>query len=371
MVEWKTVGEIIAVHTGKQLNRNDLTEVGTYPVINGGRTPSGYTDSFNEPQNSITISQGGESAGFVNWIDKPFWAGAHCYVVENFSAQNIRFLYHLLKAYEYIIMESKQGAGIPGLNRKNLYSLSIPVPSIAEQERIVSILDTFTASIDNLKEQIAQRRKQFEFYRDQLLDLEGKDGVEMKKLEDIVSNDCSLSYGIVQPGDDVEGGVPVVRPVDLTSTYVYRDGLKRTESSISESYKRTILVGNEILFCVRGTTGIMGLATSDLKGCNVTRGIVPIKFDNEGLKKFVYYQMKSYRLQKLVEEKTNGTALKQINIKDLRLLTICLPPTSEQQRIVSILDTFEASITNLEAQLAQRQKQYEYYRNQLLTFEGG
>ena len=246
--------------------------------------------------------------------------------------------------------------------------MQIPIPSLEEQNRIVGILDTFTDSIENLKQQIAQRRKQYEHYRDQLLDLEGKEGVEMKKLEDIVSNDCSLSYGIVQPGDDVEGGVPVVRPVDLTSTYVYRDGLKRTESNISESYKRTILVGNEILFCVRGTTGIMGLATSDLKGCNVTRGIVPIKFDNEGLKKFVYYQMKSYRLQKLVEEKTNGTALKQINIKDLRLLTICLPPTSEQQRIVSILDTFEESISNLEAQLEQRQKQYEYYRNQLLTF---
>ena len=191
----------------------------------------------------------------------------------------------------------------------------------------------------------------------------------MKKLDDIVSADCSLSYGIVQPGDDVEGGVPVVRPIDLTSTYVCRKGLKRTEAKISESYKRTILEGNEILFCVRGTTGIMGLATSDLKGCNVTRGIVPIKFHNEILKMFVYYQLKSYQLQKTIEERTNGTALRQINIKDLRLLMIPLPPLPEQQRIVSILDTFEASISNLEAQLTQRQKQYEYYRNKLLSFK--
>ena len=191
----------------------------------------------------------------------------------------------------------------------------------------------------------------------------------MKKLGEVVSSDCSLSYGIVQPGDDVIDGVPVVRPVDLISNYVKLDGLKKTERQISESYKRTILKGNEILFCVRGTTGIMGLATNELKGCNVTRGIVPISFDDELTKMFVYYQLKGFRLQKVIDEKTNGTALKQINIKDLRLLNLFFPPLSTQSRIVSILDTFEQSIANLEEQLAMREKQYEYYRNQLLTFE--
>ena len=131
MVEWKTIGDILAVHTGKQLNRSGLSEVGAYPVINGGRTPSGYSDSHNENKNSITISQGGESAGFVNWIDTAFWAGSHCYVVENINNQNLRFLFHLLKNYEYEIMESKQGAGIPGLNRKNLYSILVPIPSVS------------------------------------------------------------------------------------------------------------------------------------------------------------------------------------------------------------------------------------------------
>ena len=247
--------------------------------------------------------------------------------------------------------------------------IKIPIPPLSEQTRIVSLLDTFTSSITNLKQQIAERRKQYEHYRDQLLDLEGKEGVEMKTLGEVVSSDCSLSYGIVQPGEDVIDGIPVVRPVDLISTYIKLDGLKKTQQQISESYKRTILRGNEILFCVRGTTGTMGLATSELKGCNVTRGIVPISFDNEITKMFVFYQLKSFRLQKIIDEKTNGTALRQINIKDLRLLHLCFPPLSEQSRIVSLLDTFEASISNLEAQLKEREKQYEYYRNQLLSFK--
>lgn len=267
------------------------------------------------------------------------------------------------------ILKKAQGLTRFGLSKDKFASILIPIPSLSEQQRIVSILDTFTSSISNLKQQIEKRRKQYEYERDLLLDLEGKEGVEMKKLGEVVSSDCSLSYGIVQPGDDVIDGVPVVRPVDLISNYVKLDGLKKTERQISESYKRTILKGNEILFCVRGTTGIMGLATNELKGCNVTRGIVPISFDDELTKMFVYYQLKGFRLQKVIDEKTNGTALKQINIKDLRLLNLFFPPLSTQSRIVSILDTFEQSIANLEAQLAMREKQYEYYRNQLLTFE--
>ena len=371
MVEWKKIEDVCKVLTGGDAPENCVkgqskpSIENPYPVYSNGDEVYGFCSSYRVSENAVTISSIG-NVGSVNFRLANFTPIIRLKVVIPCCPHLLtKFLFYNLLGYKFVGTSSS----LSSMKAADIKRLSIPIPSLSEQNRIVSILDTFTSCIDNLKAQIAQRRKQFEFYRDQLLDLEGKDGVEMKTLGDIVSNDCSLSYGIVQPGEDVEGGVPVVRPVDLTSTYVYREGLKRTEANISEAYKRTILSGNEILFCVRGTTGIMGLATSDLKGCNVTRGIVPIKFDNEILKKFVYFQLKSFRLQKLIEEKTNGTALKQINIKDMRLLSIYLPSLSEQHRIVSILDTFEASISNLEAQLEQRQKQYEYYRNQLLTFD--
>lgn len=346
MVEWKKLGEVIAVHTGKQLNRNDLTEVGTYPVINGGRTPSGYTDSYNEPPNSITISQGGESAGFVNWIDKAFWAGAHCYVVENFSGQNIRFLYHLLKDHEYNIMESKQGAGIPGLNRKNLYALPIPIPSLVEQERIVGRLDTFTASIENLKEQIAQRRKQYEFYRDQLLDLEGKEGVEMK-----VSDFCLLKAG---------KGISASEIKDLKEDDSY--------SCFGGNGKRGYVTfySHEGNFPIIGRQGALCgcVAWASGKFYATEHAVVASGKENTN-QRFLFYLFQQANLN---QYKSQG-AQPGLSVAKLNELLFRIPPISEQERIVSILDTFEESIKNLEAQLEQRQKQYEYYRNQLLTFE--
>ena len=198
MVEWKELGEVCKVHTGSQLNRAGMLDDGLYPVVNGGRDYSGYTDKHNEKANTITISQGGESAGFVNWIDVDFWAGAHCYVVEETQSFNKRYLYHTIKNKEREIQVSKQGAGIPGLNRNTLYKQIVPIPSLSEQQRIVDILDTFTSSIENLKEQIAQRRRQYEYYRDKLLDLEGKEGVEMKELGVV----CKINAGGDVPKDN-------------------------------------------------------------------------------------------------------------------------------------------------------------------------
>ena len=395
MVEWKKLGEVASYYRGVTYNKKQevSSDSGGTKILRANNitldSNSLNFDDVKEISSSVKIkdyqwlyandilicagSGSKEHVGKVAFIEKDIDYAYGGFMGKLVSSNSIhpRFFFHVISSelFKKYLDVALNSTTINNLNSAIINEFLIPIPSLSEQQRIVSILDTFTSSISNLKQQIEERRKQYEYERDLLLDLEGKEGVEMKKLGEVVSSDCSLSYGIVQPGDDVIDGVPVVRPVDLISNYVKLDGLKKTERQISESYKRTILKGNEILFCVRGTTGIMGLATNELKGCNVTRGIVPISFDDELTKMFVYYQLKGFRLQKVIDEKTNGTALKQINIKDLRLLNLFFPPLSTQSRIVSILDTFEQSIANLEEQLAMREKQYEYYRNQLLTFE--
>lgn len=165
-----------------------------------------------------------------------------------------------------------------------------------------------------------------------------QDGWIQRELKDVVDPQCPISYGIVQQGEHIEDGVPVVRPVDLHNKYVRRIGLKCTTQEISNSYSRTILNGNEILICVRGTTGIIGLATEEIKGCNVNRGIVPLFFQSCYDKKFVYYQLLSPLVQEAITENTTGSALKQINIKELRSIKFYIPPLAEQKRIVAKIE---------------------------------
>ncbi len=159
------------------------------------------------------------------------------------------------------------------------------------------------------------------------------------RLADVTAADCSLSYGIVQPGDDFPGGLPVLRPMDLAARIVQLDGLKRIDPNFAEGYRRSTLQGSELLLCVRGTTGALSLAAPELAGGNVTRGIVPIRFNSAlMLPQFGYFAICSESVQNQIRVKTYGAALQQINIGDLRELSFPLPPLPEQRRIVAELD---------------------------------
>lgn len=365
MVEWKKLGDVCTVHTGSQLNRDDMIEEGLYPVVNGGKEFSGYTNSYNETANTITISQGGESAGFVNWLNTDFWAGAHCYVVEHNDSVNRRYLYHVLKNMEREIRQSKQGAGIPGLNRGTLYKQIIPIPTLSKQSQIVDILDSFTASIDNLKEQINQRSKQYEHYRDQLLDLE-------RNIENIVQlgDVCEMIKGNgVQKADFVEIGIGCIHYGQIythygsytysTNKYVSKETFEKARKASKGDIIMTDTSENVEDIC----KSVAYLGEEDIA---VSNHALILKHKQNP--KFLSFSTltKSFFNQK--RKVAFGVKVTGIRPEQLAQIKIYLPSLSEQSRIVSILDAFEASIANLEEQLKEREKQYEYYRNKLLTF---
>ena len=371
MVEWKKLGEVCKVHTGSQLNKSSMLEEGPFPVVNGGKEYSGYTDKYNEKAYTITISQGGESAGYVNWLEVCFWAGAHCYVVENPEGYNTRYLYHTLKNKEREIQLSKQGAGIPGLNRDTLYKQVIPIPSLEEQTRIVGILDTFTSAIDNLKEQIAQRRKQYEYYRDQLLDLEGKPGVEMKTLGELFTFKNGLNKGKEYFGK----GKPIIMFSNVfNSRHIDSTMIKsRVEISDNELERINAKLGDVFFTRTSETKEDVGYASvlvEDVGDCTFAGFLIRARpITNDLIPEYCKYCFSTQKIRNAIVNNSSFTTRASLTGGGLSSIFFPLPPLSEQQHIVSILDTFEASIQNLEAQLKQRQKQYEYYRNKLLTFE--
>ncbi len=168
-VEYRTMGEVCDIHKGVQFNKTSMKEVGTYPVINGGINPSGYAEVFNEDKNTITISQGGASAGYVNFLQTKFWLGAHCYAVIPYNTVLNKYLYHFIKMNEITLQQCQYGAGIPALAKNTISSLEIPVPPLPVQEEIVRILDKFTELQAELQAELQKRKQQYNYYLDNLL----------------------------------------------------------------------------------------------------------------------------------------------------------------------------------------------------------
>ena len=236
--------------------------------------------------------------------------------------------------------ENKSGSVNFFINWSTLEKYEFDLPTIEEQRRISDLLwaayevkKSYRKMISSIDEMV---KSQFiEKIGDTRTNPKGWDVYTLKEL---VVPSCPISYGIVQPGDDIEeGGVPIVRPVDLDETHrVTAKGLKRTTKEISDAYKRTILEGNELLLCVRGTTGLVGLATDELKGCNVTRGITPLSFNEKADRVFMLCTFLSDGIQEFISDNTIGSALRGINMAVIREMKIPTPPVHVQKSFADL-----------------------------------
>ena len=171
-VEWKTLGELCSINVGQAPAVN---EVGKYPFVNAGTTPSGYVPAYNtEPGTITTPSRGQGGIGYVGYQTTRFWCGPLCYRIRSTSALiSTRFLYHVMANSMKDIVGLANMAGVPALNKKELVGFSVPIPSLAEQARIVAILDKFDTLTNFLTEglprEIELRQTQYAYYRDLLL----------------------------------------------------------------------------------------------------------------------------------------------------------------------------------------------------------
>lgn len=363
-VEWKELGEVCSVKKGKQLNKNLLTEDGLYPAYNGGQTYSGRTNDYNVEANTIIVSQGGASAGFVNFVDTKFWANAHCYyILPDESRVNNRFVYHFVKMNQKFLMDFQHGAGIPALKADKLSKLLLPVPPLEIQEKIVQILDKFTDYVTELTSELTSRKKQYSFYRDKLLSFEDEVyQVEWKTLGEV--GKVSMCRRILKNQTSDNGEVPFYKIGTfgkVATSYISRELFE--DYKLRFSYPKL----GDILISASGTIGrtvVFNGEDSYFQDSN----IVWLDHDeSQVLNRYLYYfyQMNPWKV-------SDGGTISRLYNGNIEKTRIPVPSLEIQSRIVQVLDNFDTVCHDLNIGLPKeielRQKQYEYFREKLLTF---
>lgn len=366
------LGDHIELYTGVQFNKNNMTDEGTYPVINGGILPSGYIEQYNEPSNTITVSQGGASAGYVNYLTTPFWAGAHCFVVRPMSENVLlnRYLYHYIKQSELYLQQSQQGAGIPSVNREKIKGLTIPLPPLSIQQEIVSVLDSFTTLIDKMKQEVEKRKKQMEYYREKLLTFEDGE-CEWKTLGNIATIKGRIGFRGYTKNDfvDKEDGAISLSPGDIKDNKLYFNDCSYITWEKYEESPEIMIYQDDIILCKTGSTVGKVAIVEELPWKSTINPQFVVLKDIQTCNKFLFYVITKSEIQQKIKSGAGIGSVPNISQAKLSELEIPVPPLSKQRKIVSTLDKFESYISKLEKMIALRQKQYEYYREQLLTFE--
>ena len=346
--ESKPLGEVCAILDSlrRPVTKSDR-RAGPYPYY-GATGIVDYVDEFLFEEPLVLVGEdgakwgSGEATAFG--VSGQYWVNNHAHVLRPTRSRLLDqwLIYYLVHED---LSRFVSGLTVPKLNQGSLREILIPLPPLPEQRRIVAILDEAFEAIATAKantEKNLQNAREWAVAQLSTMLIDGSASGLSGTMETLVAPGCTLSYGIVQPGDEVPSGLPIVRPVDLGGKTVRTEGLKRIDPALARSYARTTLEGNDLLLCVRGTTGTVAVAEPALAGANVTRGIVPIRFDPHIISQVLgYYLLCSEPVQTQIRAKTYGTALMQINIGDLRKIVVAFPPQEKQAALVEQLDAIQ------------------------------
>lgn len=246
-----------------------------------------------------------------------------------------RYLFHILNSdfFEKQCIQYSKGVAQKNMSTAWLKDYEILLYSKEQQELIADILDKMHL-IKKLR--YYELQKLDELVKARFVEMFG-DPVdnpmnwEKKKLKDIVTEDCTISYGIVQTGEEQKEGIPVFRPVDIVNHTPKVEELKKTTEFISDRYKKTLLKGHELLITVRANIADTFIVDKEFMGCNVGRGIVPIRTQEDIMRlEFLKCLIDNKHLNDILKSKAKGITLIQLNMEDLRNVELIVPPIDLQ-----------------------------------------
>lgn len=269
------------------------------------------------------------------------------------------------------LLKFNNGIDQTNLRKKQILDVKIPIPSLSVQKEIVRILDIFTelnAKLNaELNAELTARKQQYKYYREQLLSFE-KGEVEWKSLRKVLLTTNNIRW----------------RDNDNTYRYIDLSSVSRDNNSIIEtseinsknapSRAQKIVLKNDVIFATtRPTQQRLCLIDQEHSGQIASTGYCVLRAKEENiLPKWIFYHLTSNSFKNYVEENQNGSAYPAISDAKVKEYEIPIPPLEEQKRIIAILDKFD-TLTNyisegFPEEIELRKKQYEHYRDMLLTF---
>lgn len=417
-VEWKTLGEITNILRGKRLTRNLLSANDKYPVFHGGLDPLGYYYNANRPADTVMIINVGASAGTVGYSSVDFWSSDGTYCIEQMAKLNNKFLYYFLLGEQYYLKSRVRVAGIPTLDAFVIEKLQIPIlypnnlkKSLEIQQEIVRILDSFSMLTAELTAELQARKFQYEYYRNQLLayTMEESDQSSLRSNRSATSiqnsdnptrqlsisnphtgNSVLQSWGKVEwktlgeifnikngytPSKSNQkywenGTIPWFRMEDIRENgRVLNKSIQYVNSCAIKGGK--LFPANSIIVATSATIGEHALITVPfLSNQRFTNLSLKKEYTNKFIIKFLFYY--GFVLDEWCKNNITVGNFAGVDMIGFKKFLIPIPPLEEQERIVSILDKFDTLTTSLTEGLPKeielRQKQYEYYRDMLLSF---
>lgn len=266
---------------------------------------------------------------------------------------------YYMKSWHFKTQLSQYITGSAQLNYgpSHLKQMTVPLIQLKSQDELINRLDKIQKII-GLRNQEMQRLN--DLIKARFVELFEKSVFPKEELINVIKDGAGLSYGIVQPGEDGTGDMGVLRPVDLIDGKVSTLAIKYIDRSIGEGYKKTELTGDELLITVRGTTGITALTDYRFDRMNVTRGIAVIRYDRNKINPVylnVYLNMDES--QRYIQEHTRGATLQQINLSDLRVQKILMPPRALQDEFADFVSQVDKSKVAVQKSLDETQRLFD------------
>ena len=348
-VEWKKLGEVCRIKNGRDYKH--LGE-GNIPVYGSGGIMR-YVDTFVYDKPTVLIPRKGSLKNLF-YLDSPFWNVDTIFYTEIDTNQILpKFLYHFLTTQN--LEKLNMAGGVPSLTQTMLNKLPIPLPPLSVQSRIVEILDKFTALEAELEAELELRKKQYQHYREQLLNFSSTPPHEFNVIWRKLGEVCGVLRGRRLTKKELSQ--------EKQGFAVYHGGIEPIGYYPTANRK----ANSTMVINVGASAGTVGFSrekfwSSDGCFCFTESPIL--------LQRFLFYYLQS--IEHKVKSKVRVAGIPTLDANILYNLEIPLPPLSVQSRIVEILDKFDTltnSITEgLPLEIKLRRQQYEYYREQLLNF---